>query len=437
MSQLSIEAAWNALWKAGSPYNLPATFKSRRHVGQVWLGHLPQVTLADTGPVVLMNQEPWGVVSVNLKNAAVSNLHTVEPVSFEHNKATGEVTAEVQFRQLRYGGDYEVRRGTPTASALKLASAQLRRPDALDAADPNDNISLAKSYQDQLSLESGPNGSVMLDAYYRNNDAYASAFGNTIFARNWATLKTSGQTTSDFAAHTAVAATPGNTGTVSVNGTPNKYGVSAYNAHSISMQMLLVTTCNKQGNQDAATAASCFKTATNGPAASSQTVDSVMNIVQSSPTPNGCSQQQVGAALVLEPAWQTKLRQELQPIMDEIEREEDDVATGVRLREETNRPIHGKFNAYFPTHTLTLTGKLDKAANGTPQVKFTSVSGAFGDVPVRLGAFPGKLHPELSQSIDKAQFLKSILGKRVISAIASSKLKDNLGHLLTVAMNEG
>ena len=162
--KLSVEAAWNALWNARSPFFLPSTFQSRRHVGQVWLAYIPQIAVPDTGPVVLMNKEPWGVVTVNLKNAAVSNLHTVEPIGISHNAATGEVTAQVQFRSLHYAGDYEVRRGTPTASALKLASAQMRRPDTLDSGDPNDQIGLAKSYQDKLSLESGPNGSIMLDS---------------------------------------------------------------------------------------------------------------------------------------------------------------------------------------------------------------------------------------------------------------------------------
>lgn len=437
MSKLSIEAAWNALWSPASPYYLPATFKCRRHVGQVWLGHLPQIELADTGPVVLMNREPWGVVSVNLKGAAVGNLHTIQPVSLLHDPATGELTAEIEFRQLKYTGDYEVRRGAPTASALKLASAQLRRPDTLDAGDPNDNISLAKSYQDQLALQGGPNGSLMLDTYYRNNDAYSTAFGNTKFARAWATYPTNGQTTKDFASQTAVAATPGNTGTVSVNGTPDSSGFTPYNSHSFSMQLLMVATCNTQGNTDAALAASCFKTATSGPSGSSQTVNNVMNIVQTSPTPGNCSQQTLTAAVAIEHDWQHNLRQQLQPLVDEIEREEEEVRTGVKLREETTRPIPGKFISYFPTSTLTLKGKLGKAANGAPHVSFSSVSGPFGDVAIKLGAFPGQLHGELSRAIDQAQFLKSILGKRVISAIASSKLKENLGHLLTVAMTEG
>jgi len=437
--KLTVEAAWNSLWNSRSPYNLPATFKNRRHVGQVWFAHIPEIPLADTGPVVLMNREPWGVVTVNLKNAAVSNLHTIEPIGFSHNTATGEVTAQVQFRNLKYAGDYEVRRGAPTASALKLASAQLRRPDALDdVTDPNDSISLAKSYQDQLSLQGGPNGSIMLDTYYRHNDAYAANFNNPKFAYKWANYAPTGQNTAYYAAQTQTAATPGNTGTVSVNGQPDKQGSSPYNIHSFSMQLLVVGACNAASNFDAATAASCFDSATTSPSTTSQTVNSVMNIVQTTPPPNqGCSQQQqLGMAMVIEPEWKAKIRREITPHIEEIEKAEDDMRRGIILREETNAPIHGQFNSFFPTSMLTFKGKVETASNGSPQVKFASASGPFGDVPVRLGVFPGKLHPELTQSIDKAQFLKSILGKRVVNAIVSSKLADHLGHVLTAALLE-
>jgi len=404
-------------------------------VGQVWLAHIPKVDVPDTGPVVLLNKEPWGVVTLNLKNAAVSNLHTIEPVKIEHNEKTGEVTAQVQFRQLQYAGDYEVRRGKPTASALKLASAQLRTPTALADADPNDNISLAKSYQDKLSLQSGPNGSLMLDTYYRHNDAYAEAFTNEKFNTQWATRQTSGQTTKDFANHTATAATPGNTGTVSVNGQPDNTGATPYNIHSFTMQLLVVATCNKQNNQDAATAASKFQDSTTTPSQSSQTVDNVMNLVATSPPQTPASALALPQAI--EPEWKTKIRRELMPDIEEIERAEDDMQRGIRLREETDKPINGQFSGYFPSYTLTLTGKLGTTANGNPQLKFSSVTGPFGDVPIKLGVFPGKLHGELSESIDKAQFLKSILGKRAVSSIASSKLAELLGHALTLAMNEG
>ena len=74
-----------------------------------------------------------------------------------------------------------------------------------------------------------------------------------------------------------------------MNGQPDQQGATPYNIHSFYMQVLVVGTCNAQQNFDAATAASCFQSATTAPSGSSQTVDSVLNIVQTSPTPGHCN----------------------------------------------------------------------------------------------------------------------------------------------------
>jgi hypothetical protein len=431
----SVEAAWKALWKSKGAYDLPATLKSRRRVGLIWFRPIGDIALPDTGPVVILNREPWGMVTVNLKNGALSHFHSIHPVSFEYNAETDEVQAQVKFSELKYAGDYEVQRGHATASALKLASKQLRPDNALaaTAADPSDNLSLAKSYQDKLATQGG-NGPVMLDQYYRHNDSYAQAFTNSKFKTKWATYPTNGKVTQDFANQTATAASPGNTGTVSVNGQPDSTGASDYNIHAFSMQLMLVATCNTQGNTDAATAASKFHDATDGPSKSAQTVDNVMTMVAKSPPVTATAMLQMAAPV--EPAWKARVRDEVAPHLEEIEREEDDVRRGLLLRETTERPIHAAFGAYFPSQILTLTGKIvDSTPNGSPGVEFRQISGNFHDVPVQLGAFPGKLHGELVEAMGRAGFLKSILGKRVNAAVAASPLLGHINRLMTLAMH--
>ncbi|MGH9607180.1 MAG: hypothetical protein ACRD3N_15950 [Terracidiphilus sp.] len=427
----AVAASWKELWKPYGIFELKSTLKARRHVGLAWFRSPGELPLPDTGPVVVLNSEPWGVVTLNLKGATVSQLETIQPVSFAHDPATGEITATVKFHELKYAGSYEARRARATASALKIASKQMSSGSTLAAAaDPNDSLTLAKSYQDKLATDGGQNGNTMLNTYYRYNNNYSEAFDNPKFAARWATYPTDNQTTSYYAQQTHTAATPGNTGTVPVNGGG---GSSAYNRHAFTMQLFLVAAVS---DQEAATAATQFDGVTKNPAQQSQTVDNVLNIVKTSPPPHATALT-AAAAVQAEPLWRSQLRNELADHCDEIKKAKDDMARGILLREETGAPIEGQFNSYFSVQTLTLQGKVTAPPDGSaPSVAFTSAQCTFPEVSVRLGAFPGKLHGELTAAVDKARFLKSFLGKRVASTVQSSGLLTSMGRLMTLALAE-
>src|SRR6185312_4105496 len=97
----------------------------------------------------------------------------------------------------------------------------------------------------------------------------------------------------------------------------------------------------------------------------------------------------------------------------------------------------GQFNSYFSLPTLTLHGKVTPSPDGgVPNVSFTSAEAAYPEVAVRLGVFPGKLHPELVTAVDKARFLKSFLGKRVASTLQSSGLLMQMSRLMNLALVE-
>ena len=427
----AVDASWQELWKPYGTFELKRALKGRRRIGLVWLRPPSKLALPDTGPIVVLNSEPWGAVTLNLKSAAVSQLDTIHPVSFTHNAATGDITATVKFHELKYAGNYEARRTRATGSALKVASKQMKSGSPLAAAaDPNDSLALAKNYPDQLATDAGPNGNTMLNTYYRHNSAYSNAFDNPKFAARWASYPTDGQTTSYYAQQTHTAATPGNTGSVSVN---SGGGASAYNRHALTMQMFLVAAVT---DVEAATAATQFDGVTKGPAQQSQTVDSVMNIVKTSPPPQPSAL--ASARLVhAEPLWRTQLRNELADHVQEIEKAKDDMTRGILLKEETGAPIDGQFNAYFAVPSLTLHGKVTRSADGSAHtVTFTSAQCSFPEVPVRLGAFPGKLHGELTAAVDRARFLKSFLGKRVASTVQSSGLLTLMSRLMTLALAE-
>ena len=59
---------------------------------------------------------------------------------------------------------------------------------------------------------------------------------------------------------------------------------------------------------------------------------------------------------------------------------------------------------------------------------------AYVEVRVRLGAFPGNLHGEVENALDRANFLKGVLGQRILTALNESTLLAYLGSLLTSAI---
>jgi hypothetical protein len=426
----AIFSSWNALWLRYGTHELIPTLKGRRRIGLTWFRPVGEISLPDTGPVVVLNSEPWGVVSLDLKAAAVSQLETIHPVSFNYDAATGEITATVKFHELKYAGNYVARRSRATASALKIASKQLSGSGSnlAAAAAPTDSITLAKSYQDQLATQTGPNGSTMLNTYYRYNSAYSAAFDNGKFSAKWANYPTNEKNTSFYAQQTHTAALPENTGTVPVNG---QGGDSDYNQHAFTMQLFLIAAVT---DDEAATAASQFDSTTKQPAQQSQTVDSVLNIVK---TTSPSVVWRLTTAQAAEPLWRLKLRTELEDDCDQIRKAKDDQLRGITLTEETGAPIKGQFNSYFPLPTLTLRGKVTPAADGgAPSVAFSSAEAAYPEVSVRLGVFPGKLHPELVTAVDKARFLKSFLGKRVASTLQSSGLLLQMSRLMNLALIE-
>jgi hypothetical protein len=425
----AVAASWHELFKPYGTFELKRALKGRRRIGLTWFRPPSKLTLPDTGPVVVLNSEPWGAVTLNLKGASVSQLESIQPVHFTYDAATGGITASVKFHELKYAGNYEARRTRATGSALKVASKQMKSGSPLAAAaDPNDSLALAKSYQDKLATDTGPNGNLMLNTYYRHNSAYSGAFDNPKFAAKWSSYPTDGQTTSYYAQQTNTAATPGNTSSVPVNGNG---GSSAYNRHALTMQMFLVAALT---DVDAATAATQFDGVTSQPSQQSQTVDSVLNIVKTSPPPQQAAL--ASAALIhAEPLWRSQLRNELVDHVQEIAKAKDDMARGILLKEETGAPIEGQFNSYFHVPTLKLHGKVTTPADGSaPTVTFTSAECAYPEVSVRLGAFPGKLHGELTTAVDKARFLKSFLGKRVASTVQSSGLLTLMSRLMTLAL---
>jgi hypothetical protein len=405
--------------------------------------------LPDTGNIVLFNRQPWGGVSINFKNSALSQLYMVANEGLEFIVQSGAVQAKIRFTQLRYSGDYVVQRGLATGSALKLAGVSLKgfQPAAVaapDAAVGDDaNVTLAKSYQSELLQTE--NGRYMVGTYYDHNEAYCQMFTNTTFVRHWrgdTTPPVNGQTTADFAAQTANAAQPGNRGTVSVNGQPDpNTGYSDFNGHALAMQTLVLGVCQAQGNLAAMSAASNtgFGAYAWPISVKPLTVNDAITASNSQQHPTANTSNALAAQSFAappqppEPQWMKDVREKALPIIAEIEQEEEDIRRGIKLRETTGLPINGGFRSNLATATLTVTGTARQNASGEAVVEFTRLSGDSPEVNLTLGSFPGDLFPEVEAALGKLNFLKALLGKRVVNALSSPSFLNLLGNLVTVA----
>ena len=420
--------AWQSLWSQDTPYHLSSAIEKGRRVKHVWLRPLASIPLPPTGSVVLLNREPWGVVSVDLRNNQLSQLDKISNEGFEFDAAAGTFTGKIAFRELKLAGDYVVHRGKATGTSVKMAAKSM---GLRGVADDDPNISLAQSYQQELIQSSAGSGRFMVGTYYDNNDAYVQCFQNSTFVNAWngTTYTTNGKNTAYFANETSNAASSSNRSSVNVNAD------SDYKVHSFAMQSLVTITCHKQGNTTASNAASTFASYTSGPAQTPQTVDNVMNTVQTTAPPTSPAN-----AVKTAPVNTFKLPAEtlaqLQPIIDAIIKEEDDVKRGILIREQTERPIPGMYRSYFGTGSLTVTGKVHTAENGDLSVECTGVSGPSPEVEATLGVFPGQLHGEVQDALGRANFLKAVLGRRVVSALSGPQFLGYLSRMLTLAAGE-
>jgi hypothetical protein len=417
-----VASGWTALWSGADECDLPKAMKQGKRIGHAWFRPAAPVTFRPTGPVVLLNQDPWGAVDIDLHDNEISQLESMSGHDFTYDEATGTFTAKVRFGELKYAGNYTLRRGSASGSAFKNAMSFL----SVGAPEDDQNIALAKDYQGQLS--GSDSGRFMLSTYYAHNDAYAKIYENSIFLDAWQTQETNGKTTAAYAQQTSASA-QNPTGTP-VNQDPG------YNPHALSMQILTVATCKAQKNQDAAAAAAAFKKNTDPQMKVQQNVSSVMGVVNKTTPPPTSAIKNISMLVAdnrAESPEYVAMRDSLSDVIARIEKEEDDVRSGILLRERTGRPIDGAFRATFDTADLTLTGTVTEG-DGGPTVEFTKLSGPPPEVRVRLGAFPGELHAVVESAIERANFLKGVLGQRVLAALNDPQFLGYLARMMTFAM---
>ncbi|WP_226812914.1 hypothetical protein [Burkholderia pseudomallei] len=202
VAQLLLRLAWKRLWKPGTPYYLPNVLVNGasgngKHVAP--LGSRPVPAL---GPFDLASQDPWGHVSITLRDGAVDGLQTAADGGFTYDDKTSAYTAKIAFGQLAYRAPYAVDGDGLLGCALSGASALLQiiggadaalaAPQAAGDSAHEERIRLANEYQDRLVQS--PAGLSLVGTYYDNNWAMNQIVRDprpNAFLRQWANEKTS------------------------------------------------------------------------------------------------------------------------------------------------------------------------------------------------------------------------------------------------------
>lgn len=413
-----IEAAFKALSTPGTPHHLPTALGQGLPQAKL---HAPSaLDLPDSGAVMLFNRPPWGGVSIDLRRQRVTQLPTLTPARVEYDEASGRFALHVHVGGLKTGGEYLVRAGTLAGSALETAGARLT-PQATS----DDRVALANNYQTELLGSNS--GRFMVGTYHAYNDCYNAALQNgQTFAWTWANATTNGKNTSHFANLTYTAAQPQNRASQSVNSDPD------YSPHSFFMQTSLKANLYFLSKQEkdpvqaqrflqAGMATSNFRGVTVGPSQQNQTVDQVMNTVKTQAPPSEAPQLRDTD----KPAWLDAVDKRALELHERLLRD------GIPAPAVTTR--QGSFGARIAPFEMTFVGQVQPGAQ--PKVSLTGVQGDVPPVGVRIEHFPGALHGDVQAALERAEFLKGVLSRRVAAALGGERVLRFLEGVINQALS--
>lgn len=413
-----IEAAFKTLSTPSTPHHLPTALA--QGLPQAKLAAPGALELPDSGAVMLFNRQPWGGVSIELRRQRVTQLHTLTPARVEYDEASGRFALHVHVGGLKTGGEYLVRAGTLAGSALETAGARLT-PQATSG----DRVALANNFQTELL--GSDNGRLMVGTYHAYNDCYNAALqsGQT-FAWTWANATTNGKNTSHFANITYTAAQPQNRGTQPVNSDPD------YSPHSFFMQTSLKANLYFLSKQEkdpvqaqrllqAGMATSTFRGVTVSPSQQNQTVDQVMSTVKSQKAPTTA----VRLSEADKPAWLDAVDKRALELQERLLRD------GIPAPAMTTR--QGTFSARVAPFTAAFVGHVQPGAR--PSVRLAGIEGDLPPVSIKIEHFPGALHGDVQAALERAEFLKGVLARRVAAALGGDPVLRFLDGVINQALS--
>lgn len=244
--EVILRAAWKLLWTPGTNYYLPNVMKNGLNWNNVHIPPLEGSSVQDVGPVSLFKDSILGYISLKMNENKINGLPSITNQGFAFDDPTHTLTLSIGFGDLLFSGRYEVDSGGIAGCAIGAANGLLGSSKAMRlAAVSGDNIDLAYQYRDKLTASDNPNGNILVDAYYEQNDTLNSivlAQNHTVNGQNnpcngmfqtaWVHYSNDGKDTAYFMNNTSQAASnPDDTGT--------GFNDDDYNQHGFYMETVL------------------------------------------------------------------------------------------------------------------------------------------------------------------------------------------------------
>jgi hypothetical protein len=436
-----LNGAWSLLWRATSPYYLPAVLAKGGTFGSTHIPPLTTVAIPDSTTFQLYSSSVWGNVTIQLTSATVTGLPDVQPVSFLPSADARSVTATVSFTKLTFGGSYEIDGTGVVGCAMDLAESQAYNVPVVEAEAgaqaPPANMDLARGYRDELVR--GANGVGLVGKYYDHNDTINLILrGDNAFAKVWPNgVRPGAHNTAYYMGLTANAATPEHRGdpdyTVGGNDTGNV-------SHGVYMQTMLVGTCNHYISTDP-DRAEAYRSLRDDAAEfrkytdhypNPMTVDTVLAAVQNT-TPLSAAE----LAAVPEPEVVREARLAAERDFPELQRQAEAEAAA-RAQQAVTYKSTGKFKFEFAMPTLTFSGTVVPSGippNLTLTATLTSLKAAIPSMKIDLitNSDP-TLTADTQGEIDNAQWFQNVLGSGVNAQLGSPSVLSYLSGLINQAI---
>ncbi|TCJ13566.1 hypothetical protein EPD60_12270 [Flaviaesturariibacter flavus] len=244
--EIILRAAWKLVWTPNTPYYLPDVLRNGVHSGNINIPALEGAAVGDIGPINLFKDDVLGYITVRMMNNTVSGLSSITDGGLDYNDGTKTLRLTVGFGGLSFKGSYEVASGGVTGCAIASANSVLNVFRSLKATGEDDpNINLAYQYRDRLTQPDNPNGNLLVNTFYDQNDtintvvlAQNAMVGgkvnktNGMFHNAWLKHTTNGQDTSYYMNNTSNAAKNPDSGGSGFND-------DDYNSHGFYMETLL------------------------------------------------------------------------------------------------------------------------------------------------------------------------------------------------------
>jgi len=455
--EVILRAAWKLLWTPGTNYYLPNVMKNGLNWNNIHIPPLEGSTVQDLGPISLFKEPVLGYISLTMSQNKINGLPSITNQGFAYDDPTHTLTVSIGFGDLLFSGRYEVDSGGVVGCAIGAANGLLGASKALSAAGlSGDNIDLAYQYRDKLTAPDNPNGGVLVDAYYQQNDTLNSIVlaqngtvngktnpSNGMFNYAWIHYQTDGKDTAYYMANTSDAARNPDDGKTGFND-------DNYNQHGFYMEAILTIEANALKELGDPRGASLYNSIysnsgnsnLNGEAMSynGDSINNFMGYVKEGGSQT-LTEEVRTAALNRKAAIYEEAKSKAEAFHKEWlanNRHEEYAQGGTRFATTGDvSQITGSFSDSFVLPVLKMTAQISNPGGSVLVVNVTDLSATIPQLDVTLTPdHASDLNKKVQNSIANASFMQNLMKNKIVTGLNDTSVKSYLSDRINDAIKK-